>query len=66
MTKDGVVVVSHDPTLQRCTGVNRRICDMTYEEVRALDAGSCFAVKTTKKTTKRALLLQSPLCYFEK
>lgn len=42
MTKDGVVVVSHDPTLQRCTGVNRRICDMTYEEVRALDAGSFF------------------------
>ena len=51
---------------QRCTGVNRRICDMTYAEVRALDAGSCFAVKTTKKTTKRALLPQSPLCYFEK
>ncbi len=45
MTKDGVVVVSHDPTLQRCTGVNRRICDMTFEEVRALDAGSFFDAK---------------------
>ncbi len=42
MTKDGVVMVSHDPTLQRCTGINRKICDMRYAEVRALDAGSFF------------------------
>ena len=43
MTADGVVMVSHDPSLKRCTGVDRRICDMTYEEVRALDAGSFFS-----------------------
>lgn len=43
MTKDGVIMISHDPSLKRCTGVDRRICDMTYEEVRALDAGSFFS-----------------------
>lgn len=43
MTKDGVVMVSHDPSLKRCTGIDRRICDMTYEEVRKLDAGSFFS-----------------------
>lgn len=43
MTADGVVMVSHDPSLKRCTGVDRRICDMSYEEVRRLDAGSFFS-----------------------
>ena len=33
MTRDGVVVVSHDPTLKRTTGQNVRICDLTYEEL---------------------------------
>ncbi len=42
MTSDGVVMISHDPSLKRCTGVDRRICDMSYEEVRSLDAGSFF------------------------
>ena len=45
MTKDGVVMVSHDPSLLRCTGVNKRICDLSYDEVRALDAGSFFDSK---------------------
>lgn len=43
MTADGVIMVSHDPSLKRCTGVDRRICDMTYDEVRQLDAGSSFS-----------------------
>ena len=45
MTSDGVVMVSHDPSLVRCTGVDKEICDMTYEEVRELDAGSSFSQK---------------------
>ena len=40
MTKDGVVMVTHDTNLKRTTGKNANIYDLTYEEVRALDAGS--------------------------
>lgn len=43
MTNDGVVVVSHDPSLKRTTGLNARICDLSYAEVSALDAGSFFS-----------------------
>lgn len=41
-TKDGIVVLMHDSNLKRTTGFNSYIWDMTYEEVRALDAGSKF------------------------
>ena len=40
MTKDGVVMVTHDTNLKRTTGCNANIYDLTYDEVRALDAGS--------------------------
>lgn len=33
LTADGLVVVSHDPTLDRCFGVHARISDMTYREI---------------------------------
>lgn len=45
LTKDGVVVVSHDPTLRRTAGVNKRICDMSFDEVESLDVGSFFSEK---------------------
>ena len=45
LTSDGVVVVFHDPTLKRIAGVNKRICDMSFEEVRKIDAGSFFSPK---------------------
>ncbi len=45
MTSDGVIMVSHDQSLKRCTGIDKQICDMTYEEVRKLDAGSFFSSK---------------------
>ncbi len=45
MTKDGVVMVTHDANLRRCTGRNQNIYDMTYEEVRKLDAGRWFGQK---------------------
>lgn len=33
LTKDGQVVVHHDLTIARTCGVDRNICDMTYEEL---------------------------------
>jgi glycerophosphoryl diester phosphodiesterase len=36
LTKDGQVVVFHDEDLRRLTGVDRRICDLTYEELSAV------------------------------
>ncbi len=43
LTKDGVVMLTHDTNLSRCTGMNANIYDLTYEEVRSLDAGSFFS-----------------------
>lgn len=34
VTKDEVVVLSHDATMKRCFGVNRKIKDMTWDEVK--------------------------------
>lgn len=41
-TKDGVVVVSHDASLARCAGVNRKIADLTYEELKEMDASRSY------------------------
>ena len=41
MTKDGVVMVTHDTSLRRCTGRNANIYDLTFAQVR--EAG-CRAV----------------------
>lgn len=41
-TKDGVVVLTHDTNLKRCTGENVNVYDITYEELQKLDAGSHF------------------------
>ena len=42
MTRDGVVMVTHDTSLRRCTGHNANIYDLTYDQVRQLDAGRWF------------------------
>lgn len=42
-TKDGVVVLTHDTNLKRCTGENVNVYDITYEELQKLDAGSHFS-----------------------
>lgn len=43
MTSDGVVVVTHDSNLKRCTGKNANVYDLTYAEVAQLDAGRWFS-----------------------
>ncbi len=44
-TKDGVVVVAHDPTLKRTAGISERIADLTYEELEQVDVGSFFSAE---------------------
>lgn len=41
-SRDGEVVVIHDPTVQRTTGVPGAVRDMTADELARLDAGSQF------------------------
>ncbi len=41
-TKDGVVVVTHDSSLLRCTGRAVNVYDVPYAELATLDAGSYF------------------------
>ncbi|MGP4081644.1 glycerophosphodiester phosphodiesterase [Pseudalkalibacillus sp. R45] len=43
MSKDGELVVIHDTTVDRTTNGTGKVSDLTYEELRALDAGSWFA-----------------------
>ncbi len=53
LTADGIPVVMHDDSLQRTTDISRRpefagqapwrVCDLTLDETRRLDAGSWFA-----------------------
>lgn len=42
ISKDGVLVLLHDPTLNRTTNGTGKPADYTFEELRALDAGSWF------------------------
>lgn len=42
MTKDGVLVVTHDDNLKRVAGVNKNVWDMTYDEIKGLDVGSYY------------------------
>jgi glycerophosphoryl diester phosphodiesterase len=42
-TADGVVVVLHDSDLMRMTGVNKKIWEIEYAELKELDVGSWFS-----------------------
>lgn len=43
LTKDGVVVLMHDPTVNRTTnGGNVKVSDLTFAQIETLDAGSWF------------------------
>ena len=39
MTKDGELVIIHDPTVDRTTDGTGNVCDLTLEEIKKLDAG---------------------------
>lgn len=43
LTSDGEVIVMHDSNAYRTTGVDGNIADMTYREIRRLDAGSWYS-----------------------
>ena len=43
LTSDGEVIVMHDSNAYRTTGVDENIVNMTYKEVRRLDAGSWYS-----------------------
>jgi glycerophosphoryl diester phosphodiesterase len=45
-TKDGVLVVIHDETVDRTTNGSGKVGDLTLEEIRALDAGNGERVPT--------------------
>ena len=45
LTADGEVVVFHDPTIDRTTGGQGRISQLTLAALRELDAGSSFSEK---------------------
>lgn len=42
-TKDGHLVIMHDTTVDRTTNGKGRVSDLTFAEIRALDAGSWFS-----------------------
>ncbi len=42
-SKDGVLVLCHDLNLSRVAGVNRKVADLTLEELQKLDVGSYFS-----------------------
>lgn len=42
LTGDGAVVVSHDDSLRRLTGLDRSLSEMTLEQTRQIDIGSWF------------------------
>jgi glycerophosphoryl diester phosphodiesterase len=44
-TKDGKMIVMHDATVDRTTNGKGKILDLTFDEIRALDAGSKFDKK---------------------
>lgn len=41
-TKDNKIIIIHDKNLKRTTGVNKNTKELSYEEIKNLDAGSFF------------------------
>src|SRR5699024_7715860 len=42
LTKDDVLVLSHDPNLKRMTGKDINIGDVTYDDIKDIDVGKVF------------------------
>ncbi len=49
LTKDGVVVIIHDPTLDRTTDGKGRITDFTLAQLQSLNAAAAYANGTTER-----------------
>lgn len=47
-TKDGVFVLQHDATIDRCSNGTGRVEDLTYKELRKYDFGTWFDAKFDK------------------
>lgn len=47
LSKDGEIVVFHDINTKRITGINKKVCELTLEELRLLDVGSYKGEKWT-------------------
>ena len=45
LSADGHTVVIHDPTVDRTTGSQGRVKDLSFQQLRALDAGSFYSEK---------------------
>jgi len=58
MTKDGELVIMHDGDVRRTTNGEGKIADLTFAEIRKLDAGAWFDVKFagTQVPTPREVL----------
>jgi glycerophosphoryl diester phosphodiesterase len=70
LSRDGVLVVSHDADTKRTTGVERKIKDSTWDELKDLDAGRWKDEKfagTTMPTLDEALatIPEGARCFIE-
>ena len=54
VTSDGVLVVLHDDTVDRTTNGHGSVASMTFEEVRALDAGAGATLPTVREVVDLA------------
>lgn len=50
ITKNGVPIVFHDPTLKRIAGKTSRIVNLTSDELQSIDAGSWFNARNPQKS----------------
>jgi len=60
LTRDGHVVVIHDPTLNRTTDGSGAVANMTLEELRESDAGHNFSLDSGNALSYRGLGLRIP------
>jgi glycerophosphoryl diester phosphodiesterase len=63
LTRDGRLVIMHDGTVDRTTNGKGKVADLTFDEIRALDAGSWFSEKfagTKVPTLEEALEVIPP------
>jgi len=60
-TRDGILVLHHDDTLERITGIRKKVSDLKFEELRKIDFGSFFS---HKYENERIVTLFDFLSYF--